>query len=93
MRVSTMLALTAKCTDCETNPDRSLFIALSAGNALIRKGLIPSNPPRCAEGAPRNLNSLNYLSDIAEYLGDVLVSRIRKHSEMAGFVRKHQLYY
>ena len=80
----------SKMHRCETNPDRSLFI-MSAGNLATTQGVIHQIRRDVQEGAPRNLNSLNYLSDIAEYLGDVLVSRIRKHSEMAGFVPESTL--
>jgi putative proteasome-type protease len=68
-----------------TNPDRYLVI-MSAGNLATTQGVIQQIRRDVLEGQARNINTLTYLADIAEYLGDVLVNRIRKHTEQTGFV-------
>jgi putative proteasome-type protease len=70
---------------CASNPDRCLVI-MSSGNLATTQGVIQQVRRDAQEGAPRNINTLNYLADVAEYLGDVLVQRIRKHTEQTGFV-------
>ncbi|SEA08402.1 putative proteasome-type protease [Thiothrix caldifontis] len=75
----------SKMHRCITTPDRCLVI-MSAGNLATTQGVIQQIRRDVQEGAPRNINTLNYLADVAEYLGDVLVTRIRKHTEQTGFV-------
>lgn len=75
----------SKMHRCVTNTDRCLVI-MSAGNLATTQGVIQQIRRDVLEGAARNINTLNYLADVAEYLGDVLVNRIRKHTEQTGFV-------
>ncbi len=75
----------SKMHRCETTPDRCLVI-MSAGNLATTQGVIQQIRRDVLEGQPRNINTLNYLADIAEYLGELLVQRIRKHTEQTGFV-------
>lgn len=75
----------SKMHRCETNPDRFLVI-MSAGNLATTQAVIQQVRRDVREGMPRNVNTLSYLADIAEYLGDVLVAKIRKHTEQTGFV-------
>jgi putative proteasome-type protease len=75
----------SKMHRCETTPDRCLVI-LSAGNLATTQSVIQQVRRDVQEGMPRNVNTLHYLADIAEYLGDVLVAKIRKHTEQTGFV-------
>ncbi|MBU0655087.1 MAG: proteasome-type protease [Gammaproteobacteria bacterium] len=75
----------SKMHRCITTPDRMLVI-MSAGNLATTQSVIQQIRRDVQEGAPRNVNTLHYLADVAEYLGDVLVGKIRKHTEQAGFV-------
>ncbi len=75
----------SKMHRCVTTPDRCLVI-MSAGNLATTQGVIQQIRRDVSEGLPRNINTLGYLADVAEYLGDVLVNRIRKHTEQTGFV-------
>lgn len=75
----------SKMHRCETNPDRFLVI-MSAGNLATTQAVIQQVRRDVREGMPRNVNTLSYLADVAEYLGDVLVAKIRKHTEQTGFV-------
>lgn len=75
----------SKMHRCETTPDRMLVI-MSAGNLATTQSVIQQIRRDVQEGASRNVNSLAYLADVAEYLGDVLVAKIRKHTEQTGFV-------
>jgi len=75
----------SKMHRCASNPDRCLVI-MSSGNLATTQGVIQQVRRDVQEGAARNINTLNYLADVAEYLGDVLVQRIRKHTEQTGFV-------
>ncbi|MEB4591779.1 proteasome-type protease [Candidatus Thiothrix sp. Deng01] len=75
----------SKMHRCMTTPDRMLVI-MSAGNLATTQSVIQQIRRDVQEGAPRNVNTLNYLADVAEYLGDVLVAKIRKHTEQTGFV-------
>jgi putative proteasome-type protease len=59
---------------------------LSAGNLATTQGVIQQIRREVQEGMSRNINTLSYLADIAEYVGDILVNRIRKHTEQTGFV-------
>lgn len=76
----------SKMHRCETTPDRSIVI-LSAGNLATTQGVIEQVQRDIREEKPDNINTLNYLSDIADYLGQTLHSRIRRYSEqeMSGF--------
>lgn len=64
----------------ETRPDRS-FVIMSAGNLATTQCVIEQVTRDIREGKDENINSFKYLSDIADYLGDVLSSRIRRYSE------------
>lgn len=75
----------SKMHRCVTTPDRCLVI-MSAGNLATTQGVIQQIRRDVLESVPRNINTLSYLADVAEYLGDVLVNRIRKHTEQTGFV-------
>ncbi|OQX05982.1 MAG: proteasome-type protease [Thiothrix lacustris] len=75
----------SKMHRCATTPDRCLVI-MSAGNLATTQGVIQQIRRDVQEGLPRNINTINYLADVAEYLGEVLVNRIRKHTEQTGFV-------
>ena len=75
----------SKMHRCETNPDRCLVI-MCAGNLATTQAVIQQVRRDVQEGMPRNVNTLHYLADIAEYLGDVLVAKIRKHTEQTGFI-------
>ncbi len=75
----------SKMHRCETTPDRCLVI-MSAGNLATTQSVIQQVRRDVQENRPRNINTLNYLADVAEYLGEVLVNRIRKHTEQTGFV-------
>jgi putative proteasome-type protease len=59
---------------------------MSAGNLATTQAVIQQVRRDVQEGMPRNVNTLHYLADIAEYLGDVLVAKIRKHTEQTGFI-------
>ena len=75
----------SKMHHCETTADRCLII-LSAGNLATTQSVIQRVRRDVQENKPRNINTLNYLADVAEYLGEILVNRIRKHTEQTGFV-------
>lgn len=64
----------------ETMPDRSIVI-MSAGNLATTQCVIEQVQRDIREGHDENINSFKYMSDIADYLGDVLSSRIRRYSE------------
>lgn len=64
----------------ETMPDRSIVI-MSAGNLATTQCVIEQIRRDIREGNDHNINSFKYLTDIADYLGDVLSSRIRRYSE------------
>ncbi|WP_020558496.1 hypothetical protein [Thiofilum flexile] len=69
----------------ETNPDRFLVL-MSAGNLGTTQGVLQQLRRDIVEDKPYNLNTLNYLADIADYIGETLVNRIRRHSENTGFM-------
>ena len=64
----------------ETTPDRSLVI-MSAGNLATTQHVIEQVNRDIRESLPVNLNTLDYLSDVADYVGQILSSRIRRYSE------------
>lgn len=75
----------SKMHTCSTMPDRFLII-MSAGNLATTQGVIEQLRRDIREQQPRNVNTMAYMADIAEYLGDTLVGKIQKHSTSAGFV-------
>lgn len=75
----------SKMHTCSTAQDRFLVI-MSAGNLATTQGVIEQIRRDVREQQPRNVNTLAYMADIAEYLGDILVSKIQKHSATPGFV-------
>ena len=75
----------SKMHQCETTPDRFLVI-MSAGNLATTQAVIQQVNRDVHEGKPRNVNTMNYLADIADYLGEILVNLIRKHNEQGGFI-------
>ncbi|AFJ03213.1 putative proteasome-type protease [Methylophaga frappieri] len=70
----------------ETDPNRSLVL-LSAGNLATTQYVAEQLKRDIRETQPRNLNTLSYLSDAADYVGEILSSRIRRHAdnEASGF--------
>lgn len=74
------VSIYSKMHRCESTPDRCLII-LSAGNLATTQGVIEQLQRDVREGRKNNINTFKYLSDIADYLGDVLSSRIRRYSE------------
>jgi putative proteasome-type protease len=69
-----------------TTPDRSLVV-MSSGNLATTQTVIEQINRDLKEGKPENINTLNYLSDIADYVGDILSARIRRfyENEQASF--------
>ncbi|MCC5796187.1 MAG: proteasome-type protease [Methylophaga sp.] len=76
----------SKMTRCETHADRSLVL-MSAGNLATTQFVIEQLNRDIREGQPHNLNTLSYMSDTADYVGEILSSRIRRYSdnEASGF--------
>lgn len=72
----------SKMYRCATADDRSLVI-LMAGNLATTQSVIDRVERDLREDKNRNINSINYLSDIADYLGDILKARIGRHSSGA----------
>lgn len=68
-----------------TAPDRTV-VMMSAGNLATTQGVIDQVHRDIREQQPHNINSLGYISDIADYVGGILVNRIQKHSDSSGFV-------
>jgi len=54
---------------------------MCAGNLATTQCVIEQILRDIREDTIKNLNNINYLSDIADYLGEVLSHRIRKYSE------------
>ncbi|EIJ33180.1 20S proteasome A and B subunits [Thiothrix nivea] len=75
----------SKMHRCITNQDRCLVI-MSAGNLATTQGVIQQVRRDIQEGKPHNINTMGYLADVADYLGEILVNLIRKHTETTGFV-------
>lgn len=67
----------SKMHRCKTNPDRSLVV-LSAGNLATSQGVVERLERDIQAGSEFNVNNINYLSGIADYLGDVLAERIKR---------------
>lgn len=80
----------SKMHACSTMPDRFLVI-MSAGNLATTQGVIEQIRRDIREQQPRNVNMMAYMADIAEYLGDILVSKIQKHSTSSGFIPEASL--
>ncbi|KKN64914.1 hypothetical protein LCGC14_0486730 [marine sediment metagenome] len=70
----------SKMARFETAPDRKIIV-LSAGNLATSQAVIEQLKRDIIEQNRVNLNTSNYLSDAADYIGDVLSTRIRRHSE------------
>lgn len=70
----------SKMTRFDTHADRSLVL-MSAGNLATTQFVIEQIHRDIHENQPKNLNTLSYLSDTADYVGEILSSRIRRYSE------------
>jgi putative proteasome-type protease len=70
---------------CKSNPDRFLVL-LSAGNLATTQGVIQQITRDVEEGMPLNINTMNYLADVADYVGGILVNLINKYNDTPGFV-------
>jgi putative proteasome-type protease len=64
----------------ETTTDRSMVV-MSAGNLATTQCVIEQLNRDIREANPLSLNTTSYMSDTADYVGDVLSSRIRRYSE------------
>lgn len=64
----------------ETTPDRCMVV-MSAGNLATTQCVIEQLTRDIREGNPVNLNTTTYMSDTADYVGEVLSSRIRRYTE------------
>lgn len=64
----------------ETTADRSLVV-MSAGNLATTQCVIEQITRDIREDRLLNINNTDYLSDTADYIGDILSSRIRRYSE------------
>lgn len=80
----------SKMHTCSTMSDRFLVI-MSAGNLATTQGVIEQIRRDIREQQPRNVNMMAYMADIAEYLGDILVNKIQKHSTASGFIPEASL--
>jgi len=70
----------SKMTRFDTHADRSLVL-MSAGNLATTQFVIEQIHRDIRENQSKNLNTLSYLSDTADYVGEILSSRIRRYSE------------
>ncbi|MEZ5534004.1 MAG: proteasome-type protease [Thiolinea sp.] len=70
---------------CKSNPDRFLVI-LSAGNLATTQGVVQQVARDVEEAMPMNINTMNYMADVADYIGGILVSQIHKYNDTPGFV-------
>lgn len=70
----------------ETTSDRSLVV-MSAGNLATTQCVIEQLQRDIREANICNLNTTSYMSDTADYVGEVLSARIRRYSddEQSGF--------
>lgn len=70
----------------ETAADRSMVI-MSAGNLATTQCVIEQLNRDIREASPQSINTTSYMSDTADYVGEVLSSRIRRYSddEQSGF--------
>lgn len=67
----------------DTLPDRKLVL-LSAGNLATTQAVIEQMRRDKHENAAVNLNTVQYLSEGADYLGRISIEKQRRHSEDAG---------
>jgi len=68
----------SKMTRFETHADRCLVL-MSAGNLATTQFVIEQIHRDIRESQARNLNTLSYLSDTADYIGEILSSRKRRY--------------
>lgn len=80
------VATYSKMFSFNTTSDRSLVV-MSAGNLATTQCVIEQLNRDIREDSVINLNTTAYLSDTADYVGEVLSSRIRRYSdeEQSGF--------
>lgn len=64
----------------ETTTDRSMVV-MSAGNLATTQCVIEQLNRDIREASETNLNTTSYISDTADYVGEVLSSRIRRYTE------------
>lgn len=69
----------SKMYRCDTIADRSLVI-LSAGNLATTQSVLERVERDINEFSSDNINTIKYMPDIADYLGDVLSERIHRFS-------------
>ncbi|HPQ95326.1 MAG: proteasome-type protease [Thiothrix sp.] len=70
---------------CKSNPDRFLVL-LSAGNLATTQAVVHQVTRDVEEGVAVNVNTMAYMADAADYIGNVLVQKIRKYNENNGFI-------
>ncbi len=75
----------SKMNVCETHSDRFIVI-MSAGNLATTQSVIEQIRRDIRDQQPLNLNTINYMGDIADYVGGILLNRIRRYTETSGFV-------
>lgn len=75
----------SKMNICKTNPDR-FIVLMTAGNLATTQSVVEQVQRDIRDDSKTNLNNLNYMGDIADYVGDLLVNRIRRYTENSGFV-------
>jgi putative proteasome-type protease len=64
----------------DSTPNRAIVL-LSAGNLATTQCVIEQIHRDIREERPLNINTTDYLSDTADYIGDILSSRIQRYSE------------
>jgi putative proteasome-type protease len=76
----------------ETAADRSIVI-MSAGNLATTQTVIEQIGRDLKEGKAENINTLKYISDVADYVGGILNARIRRYyeNEQSGFAPEASL--
>jgi putative proteasome-type protease len=74
------LSIYSKMFEFETPDNRSLVI-MSAGNLATTQCVIEQIQRDIREEQLLNINTTDYLSDTADYIGEILSSRIRRYSE------------
>ena len=82
----------SKMFRCETSADRSLVL-MSSGNLATTQNVIEQISRDLKEGKAENINTLKYISDVADYIGEILSSRIRRYyeNEQSGFAPEASL--
>ena len=63
-----------------TKADRKIVL-LSAGNLATTQAVIDQVKRDCKESSEINLNTMRYLSDVAEYLGKISVAKQHRHAD------------